>query len=142
MSASGELHTMRRMSRCLALLLAAAVAWLPLAPPEHVHEAEEHGHQHLLVHRHASTHHFALAGQHHDGVFDDDDDAPVLTVASVFTVPAPAAGLSQALTHSVVLPAPPVSTRVDRTPQYVERQIHGPPRAPTGLRAPPSPVLL
>ena len=132
---------MRRMSRCLALLLAAAMAWLPLAPPEHVHEAEEHGHQHLLVHRHASTHYFALAGQHHDGVFDDDD-APVLTLAAVFTVPAPPDGVAPALTHSLILPAPPLSTTVDRTPEYVERQIHGPPRAPTGLRAPPSTARL
>ena len=141
MSGAGELHTMRRMSRCLALLLSAAVAWLPLAPPEHVHEAEEHGHQHLLVHRHAGTHHFALAGEHHDGAFDDDD-APVLTLAAVFTIPASPGVLASAVTHSLVLPALPVGPRVDRTPEYVERQIHGPPRAPAGLRAPPSTARL
>jgi len=40
----------------LAAMLGAAMAMLPIAPPEHVHEAEAEGHVHVVVHRHAKVH--------------------------------------------------------------------------------------
>jgi len=122
--------------RFVGVLLAMAIGWLPTAPPEHVHEAEEHGHQHLLIHRHLAAHHGADHAVDHDGVFDDDD-TPILTLDPAFTVPGT---ISIDVAHATVAAdlEPPLVRVPYRTPKYLGRLIHGPPRAPTGLRAPPS----
>ena len=124
------------MSRFLAGALGVALGLLPVIPPEHVHEAEEAGHVHAVVHRHLNPH---GVFDHHDADHQptlDDDDGPVLTLTSIYEVPA-----------SLVVASPPriVSTRVEPPPAPpstrsvidVETLIHGPPRAPTPLRAPP-----
>jgi hypothetical protein len=123
-------------SRLIGLVLAATVAWLPIAPPEHVHEADEHGHHHVLVHRHVAGHGFSQGQVHHDGVLGDDD-APILTFDTVYTVPAALTILGEPPSDAAVVVEPPADTVTSHIPGYHSRPIHGPPRAPTGLRAPP-----
>jgi hypothetical protein len=122
--------------RVLCLLLALGVGWIPTAPPEHVHESEDHGHEHVVVHRHFDGHHTQSHAAHHDNSVNDDD-AAVVMLEAVYGMPSAAfAGLSYQVPPAVVLAVPPVPVH-SPTPDYVERLIHGPPRAPTGLRAPP-----
>jgi hypothetical protein len=130
-------HTMAFVyqSRLVVLLLAATVAVLPVAPPEHVHDAAGHGSEDVLVHRHLAAHDFSHRSAHHDGVLDDDD-APILTLDTVYTVPA-AFTLLGAPSVAVVFVERPGANLIGRTPEYYARPIHGPPRAPAGLRAPP-----
>jgi hypothetical protein len=122
--------------RLLPVVLALAVGGIRVAPPEHVHEAEEHGHAHLLVHRHLAPH---TADHHHDGHDRnvDDNDAPVLTLDAVYTVPAAAPAIGAAPSVLMTWTEPPAVILLAKSPEYFERLIHGPPRAPTGLRAPP-----
>src|SRR4029450_5515715 len=124
------------MSRVLAGVLGAVLGLLPVIPPAHVHEAEEQGHVHAVVHRHLKPH----------GVFDhhdvdhqptlDDDDGPVLTLTSIYEVPASVVVASPPRIVSAWVKPPPVR-RSTRSVVDVETLIHGPPRAPTPLRAPP-----
>jgi hypothetical protein len=119
----------------LAGMLSLAIGLLPLAAPEHVHEREEHGHVQVVVHRHMPAHGFLEHHREHQASLDDDD-TPVLTLTPLYTVPA-----------SVVLAAPEQSASVliepleqhsiERVPTEFDVPIHGPPRAPAGLRGPP-----
>ena len=127
--------------RLVGVVLAAALGLIPVAPPEHVHELEEHGHSHALVHRHLAPHHFLHEFEAHVGVLDDDD-APVLTLDAVFTLPLSAPGITHQPASVVVFLDPPATSLVHGASEYAERPIHGPPRAPTGLRAPPSSLPL
>jgi hypothetical protein len=118
------------------LALAAAIAWIPLAPPEHVHEGDDHGHHRAVVHRHAEAH---GAGHHvvnHDGVFDDDD-AQILTLNPVFGVPGTPVVLKASPAREAVTLEPPITQISHRRVDTVESMIHGPPRAPASFRAPP-----
>jgi hypothetical protein len=126
--------------RTLSLALVAAVGFLPAMPAEHAHETETDGHVHLVVHQHAQPHTLGhLAGEHHrhdrQETVDHPDD-PVLTLSTVFTTSPP-----QTLAvpvRVVVAIIQPVHLDVARASSgFVERLIHGPPRAPSGLRAPP-----
>jgi len=123
--------------RPIGLVLAAAVGWFPVAPPEHVHEGDDHGHQHVLVHRHAEAHHAPHDADAHDGVFDDRDD-PVLTLDSVYGPPIAPMAISVPPSSAVALVEPPAVDTLHRAREYVERLNHGPPRASTSPRAPPS----
>jgi hypothetical protein len=122
-------------SRLLGTAIAAAMAILPVVPPEHVHVIEEHGHHEVTVHRHAPLH----AVERHGGATPlkfDHTDEPILTLALIYRAPAP-----------VVIAAPPTTAFAWLNPPQttplvvavdVERVIHGPPRASTSLRAPPA----
>ena len=124
-------------SRLVGLLLVAAVGSIPIAPPEHVHEEEEQGHETLLVHRHLGAHTLPQHVSRHEQILDHED-APILTFDAVYVVP-PAAHVVAAPPSVVVATIePPASNTLHRPRDYVERLIHGPPRAPTSLRAPPS----
>lgn len=122
--------------RALGVALAAAMAFMPIVPPEHVHDAEEHGHHHLLVHRHSQPHGFTHHADGHTGVLDDDD-APVVTLNAAFTVPPVPAGALAAPSANVHYLAMPPVQRLHVPVGFVERLIHGPPRSPASLRAPP-----
>ena len=105
-----------RVSRLLAGVLVAAMGLLPVAPPEHVHEAEEQGHVHAVIHRHLKQHgileHHA---EHHSTV--DDDDGPALTLTTIYTVPAPLTLHSPARIVSTWMEPPrPGQFRADRLP--------------------------
>ena len=117
-------------------MLAGAMGLLPIVPPEHIHETEEDGRHHLVVHQHLQSHelleHFGDAS----GAFDDDD-APILTLPAVFTVTPPIL-IAAPVLLAVEFVEPPIATSYERPIDDVEILIHGPPRAPTGLRAPPS----
>jgi len=122
--------------RFFSVVLAAALGLAPVAPPEHVHEEEEQGHLHAVIHRHLAQHSILEHPAGHQPTLDDED-GPVLTLTDIYTV-----------TSVVVLaaPLPIVSEPVEPlAPRLLERPvtdidilIHGPPRAPTSLRGPPS----
>jgi hypothetical protein len=119
----------------LALALAASVASLTVVPPAHVHDEDEDGHHELLVHRHLSAH-VLLHHEFSHGVIDHADER-IVTLDDVFTIPsAPVPVTAPPVATVTILDSPAVVLQV-RLPRYVEPLIHGPPRAPAGLRAPP-----
>jgi hypothetical protein len=126
--------------RLTGFVLAVAIGWIPLAPPEHVHEGHEAGHHSVLVHRHSAPH-VELHRAAHDGVLDDDD-APVLTLSAVFTLPLEPVFPTAPLAQAIATIDPPEAAALDATIDHVELLIHGPPRAPASLRAPPSSLAL
>ena len=63
-----------------------SLAVAPLLPAPHVHEAEEHGHVRWTVHQHLSPH--ALVPDAGLAGHVEDDDEPILTRTTIFTVPA------------------------------------------------------
>jgi hypothetical protein len=123
-----------RLSRLLAIVLTAAIGSIPVAPPEHVHEADGHGDHHVVVHRHAAVHTGLQHAADHDGVLDDDDGT-VVTLEPICIVPSVVALVAPVGTLPTQLEPPGYAFAVKS--EYVERLIHGPPRAPTGPRAPP-----
>jgi hypothetical protein len=123
-------------NRLVGLVLVTTVGWLPVAPPEHVHEEEEHGHETLVVHRHLGAHSILQVATQHDRAVDHED-APVLTFDPVYVIPPATAAIGQAPSRVLALLDPPVVDTLHRSREYVERLIHAPPRAPTSLRAPP-----
>ena len=129
--------------RAISLVLAGALGIVPLIPAEHAHEAEENGHPRIVLHQHAQPHTIGqLPGQNHrhdrhdrQGTVDHPED-PVLTVSTVFTISAPQT--LEVPGRVVVAIIQPVHFDLGRASTgFVERLIHGPPRAPSGLRAPP-----
>lgn len=128
------------MSACRALLpaLVAALGLGPVVPPEHAHAVEEHGHREVVVHQHAHSHaigHLPIGRDAHRAF--DHPDEPLLTLSAVYTTPAPQL---PAIPGRIVvgLVQPPLIEAGGPTNGFVELLIHGPPRAPTGLRAPPA----
>jgi hypothetical protein len=121
--------------RVSSAVLAAAVGLGPIAPPEHVHETEEHGHHRLIVHRHAEAHQLVPAGSPHHALHEEDD--PVLTLTPIYTVPGQPVLPAASPAFVVVLPEPQVATTFHRAGDSREPLIHGPPRAPALLRGPP-----
>jgi hypothetical protein len=119
----------------VSALVATCLALSPLLPAQHVHEADDHGHVTRVAHQHLSAH--AIAPETGVGRHIESDDEPILTLATLYTVPPPAHGAVAPLAEVVALLAAPSATLVRRHAQYVEPVIHGPPRAPTSPRAPP-----
>jgi hypothetical protein len=119
--------------------LAAATVWNPVAPPEHVHEAEEHGAMHFLAHRHVEAHfgdsHHA---EDHGGAAVDHDAGRVLTVDSVVSLPTAPVVFGPALASTIAVLPPPAVAVLHGFRDDIERLIHGPPRTAVGLRAPPA----
>jgi len=124
--------------RALSLCLVAGLAALPLAPVEHVHRTDgPDGHQ-VVAHAHFEDH-------HHQAVSDDDqlathvedDDSVVLTLDRVFIPEQPAPHVDMTAPAGVHQP-PLAVVRAGAADRYLQRLIHGPPRGPTSLRAPPS----
>jgi hypothetical protein len=132
------MSTVRRV-RAISLLLALIVGALPMVPAEHVHESDAGEHHEALVHRHAAPHLPGQAADHldHDGGVVDHDDDHTITLSSFFTTPLLYSGTAPAPLVTTLLPRPPTVV-IDGPSADVEHVIHGPPRAPTGLRAPPS----
>lgn len=122
-------------ARILGLVLAMAVTGLPLAPPEHAHQADDHGHEHMLVHRHLETHSPTHQADH-DGV-TDHDEAAILALDPVHAVPPVPLVIGAPVSSVVSFVEPPALVLVSHR-DSVEPLIHGPPRTPNGLRAPPS----
>ena len=123
------------MPGIIAGALTLAVGLLPIAAPEHVHEREDHGHAQLVVHRHIPPHDVLdHHGEHQTSV--DDDDAPILTLTTVYTVPASVIlAEPERLVSSLIKPSGPA--RIERSQTKFDVPIHGPPRAPSVLRGPP-----
>jgi hypothetical protein len=123
--------------RSLSLCLVAALAGLPLAPLAHVHHTDGPGGHAVVAHAHLEDHHHpAEADDDHLAAHVDDDDSVVLTFDRVF--------VSQSV-HQLELAveadwyaSPAAVVRPGVPARYLQRLIHGPPRAPTSLRAPPA----
>jgi len=126
------------LNRLLALAAACAVGLWPLAPRVHLHETtDDHGHHAAVAHRHAEEHHHHAGEPGQGGAELEDEESVVTTLDPV---------LARASAFVLAAPEPPVVTllndpldgaRVERA-IFVERLIHGPPRAPTPLRGPPT----
>jgi hypothetical protein len=125
------------VSRAVSLCLAAGLAALPLAPVEHVHRTEgADGQRRLVAHAHVEDHRHAEPSD--DLVTHvEDDDTVVLTIDRVFVPEQPAPHLEMTAAAAVYLP-PLAAVRAGAADRYLQRLIHGPPRGPTSLRAPPS----
>jgi hypothetical protein len=124
------------MSRFLAGTLGVVLGLLPVIPPEHLHEAEEEGHVQAVVHRHLKPHGIF---DHHDADHRptlDDDDGPVLTLTTLYDVPGQLVVASPPRIVGASIEPPALHQR-ERLLADVEILIHGPPRSPTHLRAPP-----
>jgi hypothetical protein len=123
--------------RMVSGALVVLIGMLPLTPPEHVHEAETEAGLHALIHRHGGSP-FALHSHHDaagDQAFDHIDGRTITLDASFMASPSYVAAVPPA-TVVAVLEVPPV-VLVHGPTSDVERLIHGPPRVPSGLRAPP-----
>jgi hypothetical protein len=122
------------LSRGLAIVLAAAVAVLPMAPLEHVHRREWDGHADVLIHRHLDLHH---AEESQAGVEGVEGHAPLLTLSPTATAAAKHEHATPIL--AVLLSIVPVlAAEADRQPSALGVLIHGPPRASASPRAPPA----
>ena len=132
-----------RPLRYVSVVLAAASAILPIAPPEHGHETTEpNGHHDFFAHRHTQPHLADFAGHEtHHGPAVDDEQSVIVTLDSVFTAPTrtdvPAA---PSLRLIGVLQEPAGVGRAVPL-ALVEPLIHGPPRGPVALRGPPASTL-
>jgi hypothetical protein len=124
--------------RSLTIVLTAALAVAPLAPPAHVHGlTAEDGQRESLTHRHAASHH------HHDGhpgheqaTFNEDDSVGV-TLDAVFLIQSTYADTTPGSAVAALEHKPILQTRASRS-KWVERLIHGPPPPRNASRAPPS----
>jgi hypothetical protein len=122
-------------SKRLSVGLALAIGLLPIVPSEHVHEGiGPDGHLHVVAHRHAHAH--PLISQLHRAASIEDTD-PIVTIEPLFGAPAPIASPAP-LVLMVRIVSGPVLARHSTPGEFVELAIHGPPLAPSQLRAPPS----
>ena len=123
-------------ARLLAGIISVALAVIPLAPQEHVHETRSRGELQVVIHRHIEAH-GSLRHQAAPNLASlDDDHDPILTLTPVYTVPAPpVVALPSTHCPPVVIEPPP--SKFERRAIDVERLTHSPPRAPTPLRGPP-----
>ena len=115
-----------------AIVLTAAIGLLPMAPPAHLHAVDDHGHAAALVHRHEVTHE-----HHHQDGLVSAADASLLELDDVF-VASSITVLGDPPARVVAVLEPPVIETRGGPQDDVENLIHGPPRAPSPLRAPPS----
>ena len=129
-----EVTRLRSVSFVLALLLGA----IPLLPAEHVHETVGAGGQwELVAHNHATEHVPHLDVRESDSHATlEDEDTVILTVDPVFVPTVVYAVATPAAPQIRLLEEPQISERF-RTPVH-EPLAHGPPRAPSDLRGPPS----
>jgi hypothetical protein len=123
-----------RGAKVLAGVLGVALGLLPVVPPEHLHEEEDHGHARIVIHRHLKPH--DVLERHRDGSRVDDHDSPVLTLGMNYNVPAPPF-IAAPIKIATAWVEPPPPRRAFRAFVDLDVLIHGPPRAPTPLRAPP-----
>ena len=121
--------------RLLGVALTVAIGLLPIAPPEHVHEHDSDGHHETVVHRHVQVHHSLPSGDHRHLAWDDDD-TPVATLTDEYVAPATVQIGAPPVAAVTVLPVP--QPLLLSRAEFVERLIHGPPRSPAALRAPPA----
>jgi hypothetical protein len=126
------------VSRAVSLCLVAGLAALPLAPVEHVHRTDgPDGHQ-VVAHAHFEDHHHqAASDDDHLATHVEDGDSVVLTLDRVFIPEHAASHLDMTAAAGIYLP-PLAVVRAGAADRYLQRLIHGPPRGPTSLRAPPS----
>ena len=125
----------------MAVALAAAIGWLPVAPLEHVHEVSDHEQPHALVHRHIAPHASLPHAPDHDGVIDENE-SPTQTLTATFA-PAWAVGVGEPPNWTVTdLGSPLVDLALVGAPDR-EPRIHGPPaRVDRSPRPAPLPASL
>ena len=121
----------------------ALLPWLLLPPAvgqEHRHAPDDDHHE--VVHRHFSAHHTSASDhEHHEvGATEDDDHVLWLNDAVLGGAEYRLPSVSSVTTATFVLARPQEPDA--RLLTYVSTPAHGPPRAITVLRGPPSPTLL
>lgn len=127
--------------RNLPIILTAALAVAPLAPPAHVHGlTAEDGQRESLTHRHAVPHHHDGHPGHDQATFYEDESV-VATLDAVFLIQSAYADTTPGLVVASLEHEPMLRTRTIRS-RRVERLIHGPPPPRTASRAPPSTPFL
>ena len=122
----------------LSALVGLAISVLPLTPVEHVHRAAgPDGHDHVVAHTHTNAHHPSAHEEagHHDASVDDQDSV-ILTLDMVLAAPSGYIDVGPPVTLVRAVEAPEIESRTIAS--FVEPLIHGPPRAPSLLRGPPS----
>ena len=121
-----------------SLVLAAALGLVPLAPQGHAHQTETNGHRQIVVHQHSEAHAIGHpSGDRGDRRAFDHPDDPILTLSTVYTAQAPQ--LPAVPIRTAIAIIQPLQAEAGRASYgLVELLIHGPPRAPTGPRAPPA----
>jgi hypothetical protein len=129
--ACGAFEYARRVSgsRVVSLALLWVVGFLPIAPPEHVHESQQPDHHDVVVHRHAEPHAARAEGGQGDGSLDARE-ARIQIRSTFFTLPPMSPGVFHAPVSVFRLLAPVAVRRQYGPIGFVERLIHGPPRAP------------
>ena len=130
-------------SRAVSLVLMVVFGALPFAPHAHVHDVVgTDGHEHRVAHSHREAHVHDTDERHAPhGPSLDHEDSVVATFDPAFMVPAGQTLAAPALSLVSLIAEPPVVRRLARS-GFVERLIHGPPRAPADPRGPPSSALL
>jgi hypothetical protein len=124
----------------LSLVLAAAVALVPFAPPVHVHGTiDEAGHHEAVAHAHAEAHREHVQAQDDLTLHVEDEDSVVTTLDPVFITSPTYVSVMLQPAVAGLLPEPPVISRAVRA-VYVERLNHSPPRGPTVVRGPPTTI--
>jgi hypothetical protein len=125
-------------SQGLAAVLIAAIGLVPLAPVEHVHAmTDADGHREGLAHRHAHPHVELREPSDHDRPTVEDADTVLATLNFLSTPPIGSFVPTVATLVVRCCLTEPVEAGHGIPFDFVERVIHGPPRAPTSPRAPP-----
>jgi hypothetical protein len=92
----------------------------------------------VVAHAHFEDHHHqAASDDDHLATHVEDDDSVVLTLDRVFIPEHAAPYLDITAAAGIYLP-PLAVVRAGAADRYLQRLVHGPPRGPTSLRAPPS----
>ena len=125
-----------KCAQVLAGILSMALGLVPLAAPEHAHEREDHGHAQVVVHRHAAPHGLTHHDDHGPQSSLDDDEARVLALTIFYTVPNSVTLATPERSMTELIDAPELQSVTGLLSKF-DVPIHGPPRAPAGLRAPP-----
>jgi hypothetical protein len=127
-----------RVVRWLGVVcLTVMMGWSPVMLPEHVHESDDdHGTHHVLVHWHAEGHFEGSHAADHPEL--GEGAGKTLSLDAPFMLPPTLERSVPMSTAAIVLAEPPAPVTRRVVADEVELLIHGPPRAPAGLRAPPS----
>lgn len=130
-------------SRGLSIVLATAIGAMPVAAPAHVHETTTpDGHHQALTHRHADSHVGHTSEPDNNPVTLEDARSVVATLEVAFALPSGAYRPVVSVEAVAAVLPDDVEPLLAVPCEFIERLIHGPPRAPTSPRGPPAQSFL
>jgi len=125
--------------RQAGVVLVVALGLVPLLPTEHVHElTDADGHHEVVAHRHSAPHAVSMIDSERGDIVDHPDGL-TLNLDDSYTAPAPYVHQLPAMPVAMVTIDPRLSV-APASRDFSAPPAHGPPRVPTGLRAPPVPL--